>query len=456
MNRRVTMALLGSAAIVSGIAFAQLGFPDKSAQSIHIVRERGQPKAALAATPAPVATSGAATLALAPPVLALVDPTTVDRFHDSNDNLCGTQKVHIDGPVRAFNHDGMVHMTVSDPNAIGWQWTGTPEAFKSTPDTAVLDCTPVLNGNNVILPDNDPDLHDQKTWIQAFFYRAGTAYAYGHQDYFGTRNNIEGCHEAGETDDLPYCWMASIPVWTAPASPTHLSFARSATPPSHVAIFPHVRYPQTATEIENMPHAGWMGYGTPSNIVRGRNADGSLQNVWYMFAYASATYQGQAKGVCLFRSEDPTDRNSWYAWDGNLTAPAFTQQMQDPTSHTNSACAVVKPTMFNTYVRSVVWHAPSRHYIAIFRNSSAVRYATSTDMVNWSAGADLLASTVGQVNYPVVIDFDSGGTDEETFDRLYGNGSAFLLYRESVVSGYTRINRRKLVVTNYDPDVPGS
>jgi len=379
------------------------------------------------------------------PVLKLAD-SVVETFHDSDTMMCGAQKVHIDGPVRAFeDQNHKIHVTVSDPNATGWQWTGSASAFTSNPKTAKLDCTPVMPGNSAV---NDPAKFDQKTWIQAIYFRSSTAYAYGHEDYFGTRTSAPGCHDGGTTDGLPYCWYAAVALWTSSTTAEHLSFGRSANAPNHVAIYPHVQYPGHAST----PTRGWIGYGTPSNILRGRTSDGTLDGYHYMFVYASSAYADQDKGVCLFRSTDPTDRTRWRAWNGS----AFALPLHNPYSNTNSPCTVVDPSSSNTNVRSVVWHKPSRHYIAIFRDASAVRYATSPDLLAWSTPQTLLVSTSEQAVYPVIIDLDGGDYGDDNFDRLYSNGNSFLFYRKSIEPGHTRITRRRIEVSNYPADVPGS
>jgi hypothetical protein len=385
-----------------------------------------------------------------PPTLGLAD-SVIETFHDSETNQCGTTKVHIDSPVRAFeDQNNVIHLTVSDPSARGWQWTGQAAAFTGNPTTATLDCAPIMTGTT---GNNDISSFDQKTWIQGLYYRGSTVYAYGHQDYFGTRTAEPGCHRAGTIDGLPYCWYASIPVWMAdaPKSGVHLSFSRSAAPPGHVAIYPHVRYPGH----ESTPLAGWIGYGTPSNIIRGRKRDGSLDGYYYMFAYTNSGFANQPTGVCLFRSPDPSDRTSWRAWNGNASRPAYTQRMSNPYTATNTPCAVVNPGTFQSYVRSVQWHKPSRHYIAIFRDQDGVHYATSPDLLTWNPSRTLLVSEPAAANYPVVIDFDGGDWGDDNFDRIHSNGRAYLFYRKSIASGHTQITRRKLDVTNYAADPPG-
>ncbi|MDG2534237.1 hypothetical protein P6144_11295 [Sphingomonas sp. HITSZ_GF] len=450
MASRPTKLLLVLSASAAGIAFAATSGTPLPQAKVRLPAATATPAAA--SKTAAAATTLAETIPDAP-VLALAEDAAT-TFHDSDTMKCGTQKVHIDSPARAFkDQNGTVHLTVSDPNAAGWQWTGANSDFTAEPKTATLDCTSVMTGNvaasNPLM--NDPTKFDQKTWIQAVFFQGSTVYAYGHEDYYGTRTAETGCHDAGTSDGLPQCWYASIPLWTSSTSATHLSFARSATAPDHGAIYPHVQYPGHSST----PTAGWIGYGAPSNIIRGRNPDGTADGYYYIFAYASAAYSGQSKGVCLFRSGDPTDRSSWRAWNGSTTTPGFTQTMGNPYSNTNSACAVVQPGTFNTYVRSVVWHKPSRRYIAFFRSSAAVRYTTSTDLLTWSTPQNLLTSTTDQANYPVAIDLDGGDYGDSNFDRLYSNGKSYLFYRVSVASGHTQIARKRIVVSNYSADVPG-
>jgi hypothetical protein len=326
--------------------------------------------------------------------------------------------------------------------------------FTNNPKTAILDCTPVMIGN---VGNTDPSKFDQKTWIQGYFFDGATAWAYGHQDFWGNRvNNDPDCHKSGATDGKPGCWYASIAAWKAnPVSSAnrHLDFSRDGTAPNHIAIYPHVQYPGDALT----PTAGWIGYGAPSNIFRGRNQDGTTDGYWYMYAYTNSGYAGQAKGVCLFRSGNPADKTSWRAWNGSTSSPAFTQVMGNPYTTTNSTCAVVQPTLFNTYVRSVVWHKPSKHYVAIYRKADGVYYTTSTDLLNWSASSLLLTSDSDAASYPVLVDFDGGDYGDDNFDRAYDNGKLYMFYRKkNTTNSNLRITRRKIDITNYSADAPGS
>ncbi|GAB3064681.1 hypothetical protein [Stenotrophomonas tumulicola] len=405
-----------------------------------------RPAIALAFTLACGTAMPAAAQVFAPPILATSGD--VQTFHDSNLTSCGSTKVHIDGPVRTFRDQyDVVHMTIGDPQARAWQWTGSPADFIAQPSTAALDCTPIMLGN---VANNQVDRFDQKTFLQALYFDPQTAlvYGYGHEDYFGTRLSDPDCHKGGVVDGKPQCWYSAVAIWKADALNTspagHLSFGKLKSVPWHVAIYPHVVYPGDG----GTPLAGWIGYGAPSNIVRGFDQDGNPDGYHYMFAYTSSGFGDQDKGVCLFRSDDPSLRQNWRAWNGSTTAPAYSQSMNNPYISTTAPCAVVNPGTFASYVRSIHWHAPSRHYIAVFRDGNGVRYATSRDLVNWNPSQPLLTSTSGQVNYPAVIDFDADGSDHN-FGQVYGQGHTYLYFRTSVVSGHTRINRQKLDVTNY-------
>jgi hypothetical protein len=381
----------------------------------------------------------------------------VETFHYSPTDLCPEERVNIDGPVRAFeDQNHVIHLTTATPRGRAYQWTGSVTGFTNNPRTAVLDCVAMMESFDEAnpVPDADIDLFDQKTFLQALYFRDGTVHGYGHEDYYGTRLDPPpaGCDDHTDPDDNGrMCWYSAIALWSAdvPASGTHLVFRRSGTPPNHIAIYPRITYPGH----DKTAYAGWIGPGAPSNIVRGRT-NGVLDGYSYMFVYTSAGDTGQDKGVCLFRSETPWIRTSWYGWTGT----AFTQQLKNPydPETANVQCHVVEPGMFQQPVRSVVYHKPSGHYIAFYRAADGVRYATSTDLVNWNASFLLVPGDTDVVNYQSVIDFDGGDFGDDNFDRLYDNGKAYLFYRRTVAGGHSELLRQKLSIGNFGPDQPSA
>lgn len=377
----------------------------------------------------------------APPVLGLVgEPQT---FHDSEAQRCESGPVHIDSPPRAFTDAaGLVHLIVAGPNGPTYQWTGSPDDFAAHPTTAELDCDMVMNG---YVGNDDPAVFDQKVFAQALYYRAPYVYAYGHQDYFGTRTAEPGCHRSGTVDGLPYCWYSAVSVWKAKVEPpsTSLSFRIARPGPEHVAIFPNIAYPGH----DQTPKAGWIGYGSPSNMIAGRDDHGRPDGSYYLFAYTSTGGGGQPKGVCLFRSTDPTRVNSWRAWTGDSANPEFTQRMRNPYLVDNEPCAVVNRAAFGSAVRTVVWHPESRHYIAFVTDSQGVKYVTSRDLLTWNPAQLLSADQIS--GYPSVFDWDGGTGPGANFDVFTDGGRGYLYFRTSVAYGHTQINRLGLDITNY-------
>ena len=400
-----------------------------------------------------------ATSAAATPVLSV--DSTLETFHDSSTNPCGVaNRVNIDGPVRAFeDQNHLIHLITAIPTGSAYQWTGSVAAFTASPRTAVLDCTPVMvsyDESDPVTPD-EIKLFDQKTFLEGLYFKSPTIYGYGHEDYYATRLDPipSGCDDSTDPDDHGHaCWYSAVALWKAQVSGSHVTFAKAGTPPNHIAIYPRVQYPGN----ENTPENGWVGYGAPSNLIRGRNA-GTLDGYTYMFVYTSGGDDPtqQPLGVCLFRSNDPTDRTSWRGWNGDSANPQFDQVMGNPYEvSTNTGCKVVAPTMFKQPVRSVVYHKPSGYFIAFYRAADGVRYSTSTDLVNWNASRLLVAGDINVTNYQSVVDFDGGDFGDDNFDRLYDNGKAYLFVRHQLAGGHSSLVRQKLSVDNYPADAPSA
>jgi hypothetical protein len=370
-----------------------------------------------------------------PPVLRLTD-SAYPTMHDSK-TLCEGRRVRVDGPVRVFEDaDHRLHMTVTGPDGVSFQWTGSPGAFANR--TAKLDCIPVQLGYT---RNADPAAFDQKSFIQALHYRAGDVTAYTHQDYYGKRTAEPGCDPLDQQHE---CWYSSVGAWGS-AGAGHLSFSHKGN-----AIYPHVPYPGHAAT----PAAGWLGYGTPSNIFRSRTLTGELDGYWYMLTRASVSHAGQSAGSCLWRTTDPSDIGFWRAWDTGTET--FEQPSRDPYAGQNAPCDVITG-LGGAYVRSVAWHRPSRHYVAAWRTPKAVVYSTSVDLITWNTPKTLLTSTWEQANYPTVVDLSGGDWGDDNFDRLYSAGSTWMFYRKDLPDwGHHRLVQRRIEVANYLPDTPGS
>jgi hypothetical protein len=165
--------------------------------------------------------------------------------------------------------------------------------------------------------------------------------------------------------------------------------------PALVAAVPY-RYDQVGL--------GHHGYFNPTNIVE---HDGAA----YMFAFATHT-GAQREGNCLLRTATVSNASAWRAWDG----AAFTIGFESPYDHTlvpeQHVCAPVAALRWP--VTSLVRHAGT--YIAMMQDTShegGVFYATSPDLLHWSAPARLLSApglrswTCGDpdpIAYPALLD----------------------------------------------------
>ena len=150
----------------------------------------------------------------------------------------------------------------------------------------------------------------------------------------------------------------------------------------------------------------------------------------FVYAFVSTTgWSGQDAGECLIRTRDPLDSAGWRGWDG----ADFTVRWRDPygahDSTPQKSCAPVEP--FGYPVGSVVRHRASGQFVAVWDAPKidgkfptyGLYYATSRDLLHWSAPALLAALPVlnatcgtnesnrdGWITaYPAMIDADAHG-----------------------------------------------
>lgn len=370
---------------------------------------------------------------LPPPVLFVVPGEQPVTVHRKTANLCGSATpVAMDSPIRMFmGQNSSIHMTTSAPKGRGFQWVGSRSSFRAGTPAPWLDCDPVFESNSL---DPDPGNFNQRGFMQALYFKPGaerdSVYGFAHQDFIAQRiPETSTCYY--EVEGVAYnlnhrCWYSAVSHWrsTVPDQLRHLAFAPT-TQTSNIAIYPHVRYPDHA----DTPKSGWIGYGTPSNIFRGRLNDGSLEGGLYMFVRASAPYGGQQSGTCLFRTDDPANRLGWRAY--SPSTGEFDRQMVNPYGPgTNQPCEVIS-TLPNVPIRSVSWHRPSRHYIAIMRTTAGgVVYATSRDMFTWNPPRTLYGVEAWEADYPSLIDLEGGDEGDPNFDRIYDTGQLWLYFRK--------------------------
>ncbi len=124
---------------------------------------------------------------------------------------------------------------------------------------------------------------------------------------------------------------------------------------------------------------------SPSNIV-------TLSGAQYMFAFA-AQARAQRPGNCLLRTTEVGTPGAWRGWDGSAFTATFVELDARPAQLGSHGCAPVEVDRLRWPITGLVRHAASGLFLALMQNGArggGVFYATSPDLLHWSAPALLL------------------------------------------------------------------
>ena len=230
-------------------------------------------------------------------------------------------------------------------------------------------CSVVLRGAG----NDDPGAYDDRAWIASPWTSDGrTIWAVLHNEFHGHLRKAL-CPTGRYMD----CWFNALTL--AVSHDGGQSFRR-APGRALVAALPY-RY-------DELP-LGHHGYFNPSNIV-------GLNGALYMLAFATRA-NAQREGNCLLRTETIEQADSWRGWDGAAFAVRFSDPYAGPVTPERHVCAPVGAGALRWPVTSLVRHQPTGLFIVLMQNTArdgGVYYATSPDLLRWSAPA-LLMSAVG-------------------------------------------------------------
>ena len=297
-------------------------------------------------------------------------------------------------------------------------------------DHLKLDCTVVLDSGEKA----DPALYDDRSWITATWTEDGRAVAaLVHHEYQANE------HEGRCTAKVYMaCWYNTVVA--AASADGGRSFTR-ATPPAVVAGAPFRQ------EVGQGRHRGFFN---PSNIV----GDGRWRYALISTTGWEAAGGDQPAGVCLFRTDRPSDPTRWRAWTGLGFTATFPDPYRKP-SLLSETCKPVGP--FPAPVGAVVRHRGSGAWIAVFMASaggvfpqSGFYWTTSSDLLAWDqprlllAGPtlydDACAAAGDLVAYPSLLD---PGATGRNFDDV--GDTALLTYATLRHEGCTVTSERDLV-----------
>lgn len=318
-----------------------------------------------------------------------------------------------DAPARAFRGaDGQVRLIATSYE--NWSLHG-PSMDEVRPE-----CRSLFRGAE----RSDPLAFDDRGWIEAVYTLDGrTVHALVSNEWDAFRHAASGmpmrdaCHVRQYT---PGCMVYSINLATS--SDGGRGFRYLGERGRQVVAGTAYRYGMPVRD-GNVPKGEMpapSGTPTASNIVA---RDGHF--------YAMVFSRGAGPrddGNCLMRTDELGDATRWRAWDGE----GFTIRPVDTGSDgaPASRCALVAKQVLGWDVRSLSWHAGTRSYIAIMHSAShdaegrrvaGVHYATSPDLVRWSAARLVIKASPQldgkcepMIHFPSMLDPASPSRNFET------------------------------------------
>ena len=250
--------------------------------------------------------------------------------------------------------------------------------------------------------NDDPGAYDDRAWLTSPWTHDGrTIWSVVHNEFHGHLR--KALCPSGQYMD---CWFNALTL--AVSHDGGQSFQR-APGNAVVAALPY-RYDEVGL--------GHHGYFNPSNIV-------SLNGALYMFAFATRA-NAQRSGNCLLRTDAIDRAAAWRGWDGTSFAVEFANPYAGPVQPERHVCAPVDVGALRWPVTSLVRHAPTGLFMVLMQDTApggGVYYATSPDLLQWSAPALLLSAvslsawTCGgpdPIAYPSLLDPASADRNFET------------------------------------------
>lgn len=332
----------------------------------------------------------------------------VEIVFDWTSDRCEAENVP-DLAARAFRDDAeQVHLIIS--HYINYQMVG-PDLNSLSPD-----CRSLMGSDYVV----DPGVYNDSEWIASPYTEDGrTVYALVHNEW-------RGLGRFGPCPNLPMENCLDTSITLAVSTDSGRTYTHSAEPPAHlVATLPH----------QAQAGAGPFGIRNPSNIIKGKDG------FYYSFANVDE-YQTQDQWVCLMRTDNLADAQSWRFWDGSAFEGRFINPYAEiPATPAVHECAPLEwPDIGASLNDSITYNTFLNRYVLIGNSADQIGgrevwgwyYAFSDDLINWSH-RKLLAEvplpwTIGdhtQVSYlyPSLIDPDS---ESRNFDMA--GQTAYLYY----------------------------
>lgn len=291
-----------------------------------------------------------------------------------------------DAPTRLFrDKEGEIHLIISHVNnreMVGHNFGGL-----------VHNCKILFKGNESKIPSDFSD----RAWISSTYTLDGIVVeGLIHNEYQAYR-----WPDVCPLGDYKKCWYNTI---TAVVSRDAGRSYQYASPKLVAAIN------AKAKEVEG----GQAGVFSPSNIIK-------KDNFYYFFATVVDPIN-KISGNCLFRTSEINDPASWRSWISGSFSGKISDPYLDGGNGRGPVCDIIGQGKLSGSVSSVVYHEPSKSWIAVMTGErldkkgtklSGIFYSFSKDLLSWSYSRQLTdaplinsPSCLGQSGqaYPVILD----------------------------------------------------
>jgi hypothetical protein len=250
--------------------------------------------------------------------------------------------------------------------------------------------------DNVVLSSHRnqaPSSFDNYEWLDSPYFvedspGLGSVFGIVHNEFHGElADPATNCPPPLVLKD---CWYSSITLATA---------AFSQQPSIVNKVGASYAHPTGSKLIASIPYQydppaqegdwGREGYVAPTNVIRARlpGQPASEPDYYYMLSQISEPHGAQQYGVCVLRTNDLSDPDSWRAWGGyqpgwnvDLVNP-YPSAPANPGDH---VCKPVSPATLTTMnPRDLLWNRYLNKFMVI-GNNGGLMYSLSDDLINWS------------------------------------------------------------------------
>jgi len=292
-----------------------------------------------------------------------------------------------DIPARQYiDNKGVTHMVVG---ATQYHVTTGTDMFKLNRSCAIA-----FNETG----DSDPAMFAGDEFLDSTHsFGNGTVISLVHTEYPG--NVYDNCTTTAE---YPTCWTVTLGL--AVSHDWGMTWKHARPPPHHLVAAVPYGYNQSQMAY---------GWGDPSNIVKSPKDD------FYYVAFWNRNQVGlQPPGICIARTKELLDPSSWRGYDGATYTRTFVSPYtMAPGTEAEHVCVVADLPAPGCAAMGLVWSTYLEKFVVTMEcgeaMGGAIQYATSDDLIAWSAATPLynendlpanIRKNVTSMHYPTFMD----------------------------------------------------